>query len=188
MTDLTPSPGLAETAAQSRRRWLMRAVAATAALAGVGLAWRAHQSPDLSPAVESGFWQLEFATPDGATLHMSALRGKPLLVNFWATWCPPCVEELPLLSSFYHENSANGWQVLGLAVDLLDPVKLFLARTPVSFPVALAGNSGVDISRSLGNLMGGLPFTVVLDSDGRVVHRKMGRVTPSDLLTWTMSQ
>jgi hypothetical protein len=73
-----------------------------------------------------------------------------------------------------------------LAVDRLDPVKRFLERFPVTFPVAMADMHGVEIGRSLGNLSGGLPFTVVLGSDGRVVQRKMGKVTPDDLLAWAL--
>ena len=116
---------------------------------------------------------------------MASFRGRPLLLNFWATWCPPCVEELPLLSRFYTENASKGWQVLGLAVDQRDPVNRFLARDPVTFPVALAGLAGVDLGKALGNLTGGLPFTVVLGSDGSVAQRKIGQVLPGDLQAWT---
>lgn len=186
MTELTPSPDLAENPPPGRRRWLLGAVAGAAALAGIGLAWRTYQPQTMSPTAESRLWQLEFTTPDGSTLRMASLRGKPVLLNFWASWCPPCVEELPLLSSFYQENLAKGWQVLGLAVDQLEPVKRFLAKSPVTFPVVLAGIPGIEISKLLGNLSGGLPFTVVLGSDGRVVHRKMGQVTPSDLRAWAV--
>lgn len=186
MTDTTPNAGIAETALQDRRRWLLRAVAGVAALAGAGLAWRASRSPDPPSTIESGFWRLEFVTPEGAALSMSSLRGKPLLLNFWASWCTPCVEELPLLSSFFTENSPNGWQVIGFAVDQLDPVKRFLAHSPVTFPVVMAGISGIEISKSLGNLIGGLPFTAVLGSDGRLVERKMGKVTPHELRAWAL--
>ena len=75
---------------------------------------------------------------------------------------------------------------MGLAVDQLEPVRQFLARTPVTFPVAMAGMPGIELSRSLGNLSGGLPFTVVLGSDGLVAHRKMGKVTPDDLRAWAL--
>lgn len=163
------------------RRWLFGLVAAAAAAAGAGVAWRRFEP---APADLSGFWERSFATPEGGQLALADLRGKPLLVNFWATWCPPCIEELPLLSSFYDENRAKGWQLLGLAVDQLDPVKRFLTRTPVSFPVAMAGLTGVELTRQLGNEAGGLPFTVVFDAQGKLQHRKIGQVKSADLAAW----
>ena len=116
---------------------------------------------------------------------MAAFRGRPLLLNFWATWCPPCIEELPLINDFYTQNSAKCWQVLGLAVDQADPVKRFIGQMPLRFPVALAGMPGIELSKSLGNLTGGLPFTVVLGANGQVAQRKMGKILPQDLLAWT---
>ena len=184
MIESTPSPELAENRSRSRRRWLMGAVAGAAALGGVGLAWRTYTPQTLPPAADSKLWQLEFPGLDGGVVSMASLRGKPVLLNFWATWCPPCVEELPLLSSFYQEYSAKGWQMLGLAVDQLEPVKRFLVKTPVTFPVVLAGVPGVELSKSLGNLSGGLPFSVVLGSDGVVAHRKIGQVSPANLFAW----
>ena len=115
---------------------------------------------------------------------MAALRGRPLLINFWATWCPPCVEELPLINAFFNQNKVNGWQVIGLAVDKPSSVKTFLTKTPLDFPIGLAGMSGTELGKALGNLSGGLPFSVVLGADGVVVQRKMGRLTPDDLVQW----
>ena len=115
---------------------------------------------------------------------MSSLKGRLLLINFWATWCPPCVEELPLINAFYQQNSKKGWQVLGLAVDNLAPVKNFLIKTPVNFLVALSGMEGIELSKSLGNMSGGLPFTVVIGSQGAVLHRKIGKVSIDDLHAW----
>ncbi len=183
MNEFTP-PETEEIPSRRRRRWLMGAVAGAAALGGAGVAWRVFEPRVLAQPADPELWRLKFDTPDGGQLNMASLRGKPLLLNFWATWCPPCVEELPLINGFYRENSVKGWQVLGLAVDQLDPVKRFLANAPVSFAVAMAGIPGVDISKSLGNLSGGLPFTVVIRSDGVVAHRKMGKVTPDDLRAW----
>jgi thiol-disulfide isomerase/thioredoxin len=172
-----------------RRRLLGAGVAVSAAVAGAGLAWRHRQTtgspPPNDPLAVIGFWALKFDTPAGKSLDMSAFKGRLLLVNFWATWCPPCVQELPLLNRFYAENSKNGWQVLGVAVDQPDAVNRFLAQMPLGFSVALAGMAGVGLSKSLGNLSGGLPFTVVIGSDGAVLHRKMGQVSLADLSAWT---
>jgi len=115
---------------------------------------------------------------------MQAFRGKPLLINFWATWCPPCVEELPLIDAFYRQNSGKNWQVVGLAIDQPSAVRSFLKRTPVSFPVGMAGLGGTELGKSLGNVSGGLPFTVVLGSSGAILQRRMGRVRPEDLDQW----
>lgn len=162
------------------------AAAGVAALAGASLAWyqgRGQLSSKVS-GPEDALWQLKWDTPEGMALPMHVFKGKPLLLNFWATWCPPCVEELPLLDAFYKENKSNGWQVLGLAVDKLAPVQAFLKKTPLHFPVGMAGLAGADLGRQLGNLAGGLPFSVVLGSDGSIAHRKMGRLSVEDLALW----
>lgn len=171
-------------ATAGRRRWLMAGVAGTAALAGAGVAWWRFQPHAMANGADEALWALQLETPTGAPLALASFKGRPLLLNFWATWCPPCVEELPLLNRFYAERSAQGWQVLGLAIDQPSLVRKFLERTPLDFPIAMAGLGGTDISRSLGNLTGGLPFTVVLGARGQVLHRKMGKITPEDLQQW----
>jgi len=173
--------------AASRRRTFVLAGAA-AGLAGAGLAWWRGQQTQVPPAVKEpvdGFWMQQWVRPDGGVVRMQALRGRPLLINFWATWCPPCVEELPIIKAFYDQNKAKGWQLLGLAVDKASAVQSFLAKMPLHFPVGLAGLSGAELGRNLGNLAGGLPFTVVFGADGVVVQRKMGKVSAQDLATWS---
>lgn len=167
---------------RTRRGWLAAAIGLMLAGGGAGLAWRkANQQSAALLAVEADFWQQQFKQLDESALSMGLLRGKPLLVNFWATWCPPCVEELPLLDAFYREHAAKSWQVIGLAVDQAAPVARFLQQRPLSFPVALAGFAGVELSRSLGNLNGGLPFSVVFDATGALVYRKLGKLSVGDL-------
>ncbi len=168
----------------TRRRWLFAGVAGAAAATGFGLAWRNGHVGNTLPDVEQALWGLTFSTPQGGTLAMRSLQGKPLLLNFWATWCAPCVEEMPLLDRFYAENRANGWQVLGLAVDQAAPVTRFLERLPMQFPIALAGFSGIDLSRRLGNSSGGLPFSVLLDGSSRIRQRKIGQLSAQDLQQW----
>ena len=166
-----------------RRLWLS-GVAASAAAAGAGVAWwRLRPGESLSGA-EAAFWSGEFPGVGGETVAMRAFQGRPLLVNFWATWCPPCVDELPLINAFYRAHAPAGWQVLGLAVDQAAPVSRFLQRLPLDFPVVLAGLSGTELGRSLGNVSGGLPFTVVFGAEGAVLHRKLGKLSESDLAQW----
>lgn len=169
----------------SRRQWAVVAgVALGSAVAGGGWAWWRGRPTSAEQDAGRAFWERSFETPAGGHLSMQSLQGKPLLVNFWATWCPPCIAELPLLDGFYRENAAKNWQVLGIAVDQLASVKDFLARSPVAFPVAMAGQGGIALARSLGNLHGGLPFSVLFGADQRILHRKMGQVTERDLKAW----
>jgi len=155
-----------------------------AAAAGAGLAWWRLRPADVRQDALAALWALELAMPDGGRWVMARLKGQTLVLNFWATWCPPCIEELPLLNAFYRENKSNGWQVLGLAVDKPVSVQAFLARRPLDFPVALAGMEGLTLSTSLGNQAGGLPFSVLIGADGSILARKIGKLSADDLTAW----
>ena len=171
-----------------RRNLLYIGAAAAAGLAGVGAAWFKHEPQKLTTgqttAVEDALWAMSFDTPDGQPQPMISFRGKPLLLNFWATWCPPCVEELPLLDAFYQEQKAKGWQVLGLAVDQPSAVRKWLQAKPLTFAVGMAGLGGTELSKSMGNLAGSLPFTAVFGASGALLHRKTGKVSQEDLTKW----
>ncbi len=168
----------------NRRRWLMAGVAGAAAATGAGVAWWRLQPHAVQGGAETAFWASQFEGPNGEVVDLQAWRGKPLLVNFWATWCPPCVEELPLLNAFHRQHAAHGWQVLGLAVDQPNAVRRFMEKLPLDFPVGMAGLAGTELSRALGNASGALPFTVVMGRDGTVRQRKLGKVDVSDLNRW----
>jgi thiol-disulfide isomerase/thioredoxin len=166
----------------NRRLAMLAGTAAAAGAAGAAVAWWRRDSPGREAGAE--IWSLQFDRPDGTRLVLADFRGKPLLVNFWATWCPPCVRELPLIDRFQNDQRARGWQVVGIAVDNLQPVREFLQKRPVGFGVGLAGIEGVDLSRRLGNSGGALPFSVVFDRRGDVVQRKLGVIQPEDLAQW----
>ena len=179
-----------------RRLALVAGVASAAALAGLGLSWwrgqRAGRGADTSssqtlpadaPAL-AALWALQVAQPQGGALDLAGLRGKPLLINFWATWCAPCVREMPELDRFYREFGPRGWQVLGLAIDSPMPVRAFLARVKVGFLIGLAGLDGTDLMHRLGNPSGGLPFSVLIGADGRLRRRKLGDTRFDELAAW----
>jgi len=173
------------TSSPTRRRLLYGGVAVAAAAAGLGGAWwRERGSSSTGETLDATFWAQRFERPEGGELAFANLRGKPLLLNFWATWCPPCVEEMPMIDGFFRENGGNGWQVVGLAIDQPSAVRKFLQKTPVSYPTGLAGLQGTELVKSLGNTAGGLPFTLVLNGNGTVAARKMGKLEPADLDTW----
>jgi thiol-disulfide isomerase/thioredoxin len=172
-----------------RRTLITAGVAAAAAVAGVGgyVLQRRFAGTDATDAASAELWTLDFETPGPNRLAMASLRGKPLVMNFWATWCPPCVREMPALDRFAREHNAKGWQVLGLAADNAEPVRKFLAVTPVSFAIALTGFAGIDLSQRLGNVSGGLPFTVVFGREGQVLHRHTGETRYEQLADWAKS-
>jgi thiol-disulfide isomerase/thioredoxin len=181
------------------RRTLWMAGAGAAA-AGAGLGWQLWRAPagagdaPLAGAVEAplaeaelAFWQSSFPQPDGQTLALAPLRGRPLVLNFWATWCPPCVKEMPELDRFATAFAARGGRVVGLAVDNPTAVRQHLAKAPVGYLIGVAGFDGSQLSRSLGNSTGALPFTAVFDRRGAVVQRKLGETSFDELSHWTKS-
>lgn len=178
------------TSSSTRRTWMLGGVAAAAAVAGAGAAWWRRSAPTqaVGEQLSASFWASRFEQPDGSSLQMASLKGKQLLLNFWATWCPPCIEELPMVDRFYRDQRVNGWQVVGLAIDRPEAVKKFLARTPVTFPIGITGLDGTELVRELGNTGGGLPFTLVLAANGSVMARKMGQLLPADLDAWQRAE
>ena len=174
----------------NRRLVVLGAAGLAAGAVGVGTALRRRRAaeddaPDVP--VTADIWSLAFDSVDGAPVVMSAWRGRPLLLNFWATWCGPCVVEMPLLDRFARDQGPHGWRVLALAVDQPDPVRRFIAERTLKLPVAIAGATGLGLSQELGNVQGGLPFTAVFDSGGAAVHRRLGAVSRELLAAWTTS-
>jgi thiol-disulfide isomerase/thioredoxin len=168
-----------------KRRTLVAAgLGAGAALGGIGLGLWLERRPDAAGADDAGLWNLRLPRPGGGEWSFAQWRGRPLLLNFWATWCPPCVTEMPLLARFHRERRAAGWQVVGIAIDQEKAVREFVEAHGIDFPIALGDSRGLALSQALGNSAGGLPFSVVFGVDGKPRARKLGALDEALLERW----
>jgi thiol-disulfide isomerase/thioredoxin len=126
-------------------------------------------------------WAAAVTNPDGKPQSLAIYKGRPVVVNFWASWCGPCVEEMPELSSLQREYAKKGIQFIGVGVDSAANIKTFLKKVPVDYPIYISGFGGADIARAFGNTAGGLPYTVVIDANGTVRATKLGQIKPDEL-------
>jgi thiol-disulfide isomerase/thioredoxin len=166
----------------NKRHLLLASLAGLGALvAGV---MTANRKEDRADSLHE-LWALTLETPTGTPLALAQFKGKPLLINFWATWCAPCIEEMPLLDKLYLENrkSDNRLQILGIAADKTQSVVKFLEKTQVAFPIAISGFDGIALSRTLGNAAGGLPYSILISKNSGILFKKEGQLTTNDLKT-----
>lgn len=171
--------------------------AACAAVLGLGAgAWYESRQPDLPPPMPvpegvrvaaPGERPEPIRLPDleGNIVELAAIApGRPLLVNVWASWCGPCVAEMPELQGFAKTQGDDGVQVVGLALDEVDAVRAFLRQVPVGYPILLDSPGPADASVLLGNTRGLLPYSVLLDAQRRVVRQKLGPFAPGEIESW----
>ena len=112
----------------------------------------------------------------GKQRKMSEWQGKVLLLNFWATWCPPCVSEMPELVALQNELAGKNLQVVGIGIDSPSNIREFAEKHQITYPLLLGGLEGSELSRQFGNQSGGLPFTILIGPDGSVRQTYMGRL------------
>ncbi|WP_211460743.1 TlpA family protein disulfide reductase [Collimonas silvisoli] len=117
----------------------------------------------------------------GKTSSLAQWKGKPLLVNFWATWCAPCVEEMPELNALQTEVAAKNIQIVGIGIDSADNIAKFAGKYKISYPLYVAGTGATALLRQFGNQSGGLPFTVLVGSDGQVKKMYLGSIKFNEL-------
>lgn len=111
--------------------------------------------------------------------------GRPLLINVWASWCGPCIEEMPELQRFSTQQGPRGIQVVGIALDTPDAVRDFLSRIPVHYPILLDAPGPGDAGVRLGNLKGVLPYSVLIDAEGRLLKQRIGPFAAGELDAFT---
>lgn len=158
-----------------RRSWRIVAlgVAAAVALAAGIYAGRQALAPEASGDA-AALLAVTLPDLDGRPQSLGQWHGRLLVVNFWATWCAPCREEMPEFVKAQHDYGARGLQFVGIATDDEAKVRQFVAELGVNYPTLLGGYGAIELSRALGNRVGALPFTVIVDREGHVVHRQLG--------------
>ncbi|MBT5560244.1 MAG: TlpA family protein disulfide reductase [Proteobacteria bacterium] len=134
-----------------------------------------NEELESAPVMVHGF---ELSDLEGTMRSSDEWNGKPLLVNFWATWCVPCRKEMPALMELHEKYADQGFEVIGIAADELEKINVFLEKTPVSYPLLYGEMTSVfELSDSYGNTIGVLPHSAFVDRDGVVRHTKVGEIT-----------
>jgi peroxiredoxin len=122
-----------------------------------------------------------FQDLEGRPRRLLEWQGRALLCNFWATWCAPCLEEVPLLVAAKQQLRSNGTEIVGISFDSAVKVKAFAAKFEVNYPLLIADATTLNLLRRLGNSSGGLPYTVALDRNGALIQRHLGALKEADL-------
>lgn len=141
----------------------------------------APQAPENKAVAQ--FLAQQLKDSEGKTQLLSQWQGKMLIVNFWATWCAPCVKEMPELSALQIEYKGKPVQILGMGIDSPSNIEEFARKYQISYPLFAAGMEGSELSRQLGNNAGGLPFTILIAPDGKVLKNYLGRLKMEELRT-----
>ena len=157
----------------------MTGAAVAAAGAGAWLSWRRIAPQPVLSGAEAAFWAGNFEGPNGEAVNLAAMRGRPLLVNFWATWCPPCIRELPDLNAFHLAHTNDRITVVGVSVDEggANAVRAFVERNNLAYPVGMVTP---EMSADFG-AQGPIPATYVIDRRGHFAARYLGSLTREEL-------
>lgn len=169
-----------------RRHWLIAAVAASGLAGGAWYALREERDLPGASTVAPMF-TLTFDDAQGHPQPLSQWKGRWLLVNFWATWCAPCVEEMPMLQQAARDYRSRDVAFVGVGIDTAAAIRRFQAELKIDIPLLVAGAGGTDLARLLGNESGALPYTVLIDPAGRVIRSRLGLLKPELLRSWLVS-
>ncbi len=166
----------------NRRQWMMICgISLLALLAGIFSShWISQTGLASDPSIKAFFanpWQ----SPDGKSVYSENWRGKVLVVNFWASWCPPCVEEMPTLDKIAQEYASKNALIVGIGIDSPSNIREFLRKTPVSYPIVVGGLEGSNLAKQMGNSQGALPYTIILNQKGKAIYAKLGKISEEEL-------
>lgn len=176
-----------------RRTVVILLLACLAAAGGWWLQERWTAAPPEQPAAPAGATVLgpgdsvgAYALPslDGRTTSLAAWRGKVVLLNFWATWCAPCREEMPTLAKLQRDHASDGLQVVGIAMDQPKSASAFLQRMPVDYPILIGIDADPVPTTTFGDTAGLLPYSVLIGRDGRILKTKLGPLTSVTIDDW----
>ena len=165
------------------KKFMMLAAVCGTIAAGLGVyAGNVQTTPD-APQNQAVAQLLSRQLPDsaGKTQSLNQWQKHLLVVNFWATWCAPCVKEMPELSALQKEIAPKRAQIIGIGIDSPSNIAEFTKKYAISYPIYVAGLEGSEWSRQLGNQAGGLPFTVLIDEKGKLVKSYLGRLKMDEL-------
>jgi thiol-disulfide isomerase/thioredoxin len=125
-----------------------------------------------------------FSLPDlsGKQRHISEWDGKILIINFWATWCPPCLKEIPVFIALQKELADKDIQFIGIAIEDEASVTEYISTININYPILIGEDYGIALSIKLGNLVQAVPFTIIVNRDGNIIHRQPGEISRKKIL------
>ncbi len=157
-------------------------VAAALLSLSAGMLFKYYQIQQTVQQPASPLLSIRLPDSEGKLRDLSEWQGKILIINFWATWCPPCLKEIPEFIRLQDELRGKGVQFIGIAIEDQASIVSFLQKNPINYPVLIGGDAAISLSQQLGNLVNAVPFTLVVDSQGMIVHRHPGELSRQKLM------
>ncbi|MBL8383741.1 MAG: TlpA family protein disulfide reductase [Burkholderiales bacterium] len=162
-----------------RRRATLVIAGILALAAGAWIGW-VRIAPEGGGSV-APLWSAQLQDLHGRAVDLNRFRGRPLIVNFWATWCGPCKEEMPDFQRLAASTLGKRIQIIGIGIDNADNMREFAEKLQISYPLLVGGAQAMDLMKAMGNRVGGLPYTVIYDGRGNLTVQHLGRISASQL-------